>query len=354
MGNVRISYQDGNDNGSVDATEIVEENNYYPFGLKHKGYNANVSSLGNSTAQKWKYNGMEQDESLGLETYDFGARNYDPALGRWMNIDPLAELMRRHSPYNYAYSNPVVFIDPDGMLGQAALGLLGGSSSSSSSSMGSMFTESEEVKNDEEKGEDKIIVRDENGDVCDGDNCDVTSSIQAFLNVLNESLEGFYEVEALDNGQLIINRTGKKGEISNRVEAISSALGNLINNSNTVEITVTQNSSTVLGGSFDLETIDMTDVQKFGDGPLLSSEGVIIHELVEQFEKQVNGIKSYKKAHNIAITAEGKIDNSKRVEALQKISGSNLILPFIKDGKTQYMKIIINPANQGQILKVEQ
>ncbi|MCF2875877.1 MULTISPECIES: DUF6443 domain-containing protein [unclassified Tenacibaculum] len=117
LGNVRLSYTDSNNDGVITpSTEIIEESNYYPFGLKHKGYNGNVSSLGNSVAQKWGYNGKELNEELGIQWHDFGARNYDAALGRWMNLDPLAEKMRRHSPYNYAFDNPVYFIDPDGRM----------------------------------------------------------------------------------------------------------------------------------------------------------------------------------------------------------------------------------------------
>ncbi|WP_428979069.1 RHS repeat-associated core domain-containing protein [Flavobacterium lipolyticum] len=97
-------------NPATQVLTIIDENNYYPFGLKHKGYNDYVP-----TSNKYKYNGKELQDELGLNFYDYGARNYDPALGRWMNVDPLAEQMRRHSPYNYAFNNPVYFLDPDGM-----------------------------------------------------------------------------------------------------------------------------------------------------------------------------------------------------------------------------------------------
>ena len=109
LGNIRVSY----DKNLV----IQEENNYYPFGLKHNGYNGNTSSTNDGL--KYKFNGKELQDELGLNMYDYGMRNYDPALGRWMNIDPLAELSRKFSPYTYALNNPVYFIDPDGMKAEA-------------------------------------------------------------------------------------------------------------------------------------------------------------------------------------------------------------------------------------------
>ncbi len=108
LGNVRLSYTKGSDG----KAQVVEESNYYPFGLKHKGYNNNSNTL--TDKYKYGYNGKEEQDELGLNWTDYGARNYDPALGRWMNMDPLAEKYNPISPYTYVGNNPVNIIDPDG------------------------------------------------------------------------------------------------------------------------------------------------------------------------------------------------------------------------------------------------
>ena len=117
----KLSYTDTNGDGTIDVSsnpltnEIVEESNYYPFGLKHKGYNnAQNTGIGNSTAQKFGYNGKEFQDELGLNLFDYHARLFDPAIGKFITMDPHAEKYARLTPYNYVYNNPVNAIDPDG------------------------------------------------------------------------------------------------------------------------------------------------------------------------------------------------------------------------------------------------
>ncbi|WP_010518689.1 DUF6443 domain-containing protein [Croceivirga radicis] len=113
LDNVRLSYTD--DPSNPGTPTIIKESNYYPFGLEHKGYNSGGdTALGNDTAQKWKYNSKELQDEMGLNMYDYGARNYDPALGRWFGIDELAEDYSSLSPYAFVGNNPMINLEIDG------------------------------------------------------------------------------------------------------------------------------------------------------------------------------------------------------------------------------------------------
>ncbi|RZK47953.1 MAG: RHS repeat-associated core domain-containing protein [Pedobacter sp.] len=85
------------------AVRKLQEDNYYAFGLRK------VATAGQN---KYLYNSKELQEELGQ--YDYGARMYDPVIGRWNVIDPLAENFQSLSPYSYTDNNPVNNTDPDG------------------------------------------------------------------------------------------------------------------------------------------------------------------------------------------------------------------------------------------------
>jgi len=106
---VRLSYKnEGNQNQIV-----TDSNDYYPFGMSFVRNSEEDAHFGTGSYFNYKYNGKELQET-GM--YDYGARFYMADIGRWVVVDPLAEKMRRHSPYNYAFNNPIRFIDPDGRM----------------------------------------------------------------------------------------------------------------------------------------------------------------------------------------------------------------------------------------------
>ena len=98
----------GNNRVVINQSGTVEEtNHYYPFG--------GIFASSSNSVQPYKYNGKELDTKNGLNWYDYGARQYDAALGRFTTVDPMTEKYHGVSPYLYCGNNPINRIDPDGM-----------------------------------------------------------------------------------------------------------------------------------------------------------------------------------------------------------------------------------------------
>ena len=98
---------------------MVWETDYYPLG-------GPLPTGSNTALQPEKYQGKEWNPAASFNVYDFGARLYDPALGRWLSQDPLAEKYYPHSPYLFCAGNPMRFVDPTGMLTDDYYNLING------------------------------------------------------------------------------------------------------------------------------------------------------------------------------------------------------------------------------------
>ncbi len=99
LGNVRVSVDEGGN--------VVQRDDYYPFGLTFNSFTSGAEYL-------YKLTGNEEQNEW--DVFDFNARMYDAALGRFNSIDPLADFNQESwNPYHFNYNNPLRFIDPTGL-----------------------------------------------------------------------------------------------------------------------------------------------------------------------------------------------------------------------------------------------
>ena len=99
QGNIRMI---ANNNGTVSQVNHLTS------------YGATIGNSYNQEFNKYKYNGKELNRMHGLDLYDYGARQYDPAIGSFTSMDPLAEKHYHINPYAYCAGNPVRYVDKDG------------------------------------------------------------------------------------------------------------------------------------------------------------------------------------------------------------------------------------------------
>lgn len=114
LGNTRLVYADKNGNGIAEVpSEIIQEEHYYPFGMKMTG-----PWMGGAAGAKmaYQYNGIEHVAAFDLNVNMATFRTLDPIIGRWWQVDPKAEAVKSHSPYVSMGNSPMLNSDPDGDL----------------------------------------------------------------------------------------------------------------------------------------------------------------------------------------------------------------------------------------------
>ncbi|UGU17926.1 DUF6443 domain-containing protein [Sinomicrobium kalidii] len=110
--NVRITFADDNGDGVVGTSETRREQNYYPFGLEHRGYNGETYGVKSNLKT---FQDQEFTEDLGLNVHEWKYRISDPAIGRFWQIDPLAEDYVHNGVYNFSENRVIDGIELEGL-----------------------------------------------------------------------------------------------------------------------------------------------------------------------------------------------------------------------------------------------
>jgi RHS repeat-associated protein len=116
LGNTAVLFEDRDEDGLIltesstsdsSLLEVLQRHYYYPFGMAMEGGWQDVAFPGN----RYRYNGKELEGKLGLGWYAYGARWYDPTIGRFTGVDPIGEDFAWATVFNYAENEPIGHID---------------------------------------------------------------------------------------------------------------------------------------------------------------------------------------------------------------------------------------------------
>ena len=205
--------------------------------------------------------------------YDYGARNYDPTLGRFFNQDRFAEKYLDFTPYQYGANNPIKYIDING---------------------------------------DSLSIS--------GDGSD------QMLALYNEGLEGYYEAKSGENGLVSLNKTDKEGEVSGTAQAYFDQLSSVtsLDAPNVSISTVVDDQGVPLAdpGNGVVDVGDINAIAKGASGELGNlGASIALHETAEQSVVQ-SGRDTYS-GHEVAINTENAVNPS-----VQRSQGTDIVRSF--------------------------
>ncbi|WP_148373227.1 RHS repeat domain-containing protein, partial [Bacteroides bouchesdurhonensis] len=278
QGNIRVV---------ADKDGIVEEtNSYYPFGGM---FTSTVN------VQPYKYNGKELDQKNGLNWYDYGARHYDAAIGRWHVVDPMSEKYYSMSPYGYCAGSPVCHKDEEGKWINNVVGAVIGAAVDLGIQVTANLVQGNSAFHDIKWG--NVGVSAVEGFVTSGMSAGKTLVVKATASIAKNT------INAIDNKKLN-NVNDALGVVTESVKDIAA--------------------DKVIGKAGDLLGKGMKEViPQLKEATQKGSSLILSNNKATQLAEELPGVSNVKQARGIAIKKNGIVDASKTISNIVQKAPEN-------------------------------